>query len=369
MIINKSEHNLFFLLALTVLVISGCEKRQHNESGTGTVVIIDSDMVESFDDGIAFMMLLGSDNIDIKGLTTVTTNVWAQEGLAHGIRLGELCGGHDVEYMAGAQYPMRPGRLDTIDDEIDSAPGQDASWRGAVSYPEVTDWESYYMERYGRQPEIRPSGQDASEFIAQHILGSPGKVTILAIGACTNVAKAIIAHPEIPEKAREIIYMGGAVFCPGNTTTYAEMNFLYDPEAAAICLRAPFPKQTIVSLDVCNTVGMDRDRFMEIYDSIRSEEVKSLVRSNFPYPEFTDDPSSIQLVWDLISAAIAVNPDIITEYKESRLDVDDIPGSPTYGKSYETDLESRQKILIPLKIDQKKFWDIVRSGLNQSSGR
>ena len=351
---------ILYLSVLAFMLLPGCNRPRERRP-----VLVDSDMVESFDDGIAFMMLLGTDGIDVKGLTTVTTNVWAQEGLAYGVRIGELCGGQYVNYVAGSRLPLREGRLDTIDAEIDAAPGEASYWRGAVSYPEVDDWKAFYIDRYARQPDLNVTSEDASEYIARQILSAPGEVTVLAIGACTNIARAMAAHPEIASKAREIVYMGGAVYCPGNTTSYAEMNFLYDPEAAAACLRAPFPKQTVVALDLCNSVTMDYGRFMSLYDSIHSEEIRSLVSGNFPYGDFQDDPSSTQFVWDLISAAIVVDPDIVVEYRDVRLDVDDNPDSPTYGRSFETGDASCRTVRIPLVIDQDRFWKTVLSGISK----
>ena len=361
----KQTIRIFSILITVLFLFPGCQKVQRDEPGDNKKsVLLDSDMVESFDDGVAFMIMLGSKEIDIKGLTTVTGNVWAQEALAYGIRIGELCGGKNLTYIPGAQYPLRAGRLDSLREEVDANPGEDGSYLGAFSYSEVTDWRSFFTDRYKRQPEIQPSSEEASEYIARQILSAPGQLTILAIGPCTNIAKALSAHPEIAAKTKEIIYMGGAVWCKGNTTTYAELNFLYDPEAAAICLRAPFPKQTLVSLDVCNTVRMDRQRFLNLYDSIDSEDIKKLFRSNYAYQRFEDDPSATQLVWDLISAVIAVDPGIITRYKDVGLDVDDVPDSPTYGKVYETQSPSRQIVRVPLQIDQNRFWDIVFSRVN-----
>ncbi|MCQ2068044.1 MAG: nucleoside hydrolase [Bacteroidaceae bacterium] len=362
----KQSFRILSLLIVVIFLFPGCQKLQQDELGDNRKsVLIDSDMVEAFDDGVAFMILLGSDDIEIEGLTTVTGNVWAQEALAYGIRIGELCGGKDLTYIGGSQYPMRPERLDSFKKEVDANPGQDASYLGALSFPTVNDWSPFYEQRYGRKPEIRPSSEDASEYIARQILSAPGQLTILAIGPCTNIAKALVSHPEIASETKEIIYMGGAVWCDGNTTPYAEMNFLYDPEAAAICLRAPFPKQTIVSLDVCNTVKMDRQQFMAVYQSVHSEELKKLFRGNYAYQMFEEDPSATQYVWDLISAAIAIDSDIISEYKDVRLDVDDNPDSPTYGKVYETQSSSRQIVRVPLQINQERFWDIITSRLSK----
>ena len=365
----KRVLGIFFLQLLVISLSSGCQNRWQDESdisiGGRKSVLLDSDMVETFDDGVAFMILLGSDDLEVKGLTTVTGNVWAQEALSYGIRIGELCRGENLTYIAGAQYPMRAERLDSFNVQVDANPGKDADYRGALSYPAVNDWRTFFGQKYGRQTEIQPSSQDASEFIARQILSAPGQLTILAIGPCTNIAKALVSHPEIASEVKEIIYMGGAVWCDGNITPYAEMNYLYDPEAAAVCLRAPFPKQTMVSLDVCNTVMMYLQRYMDIYNSIHNDDIKELFRNSYTYQQFEEDPSAPQLVWDMISAVIAIDSDIITAYKDARIDVDDDPSSPTYGKSYETQNPSRQIVRVPLQIDQDKFWNIVTSRLSK----
>ena len=105
--------------------------------------------------------------------------------------------------------------------------------------------------------------------------------------------------------------------------------------------------------------------FIDIYNSFHSIEIKELLRRNYPYPDFQENPASNQLVWDLISAAIVIDPTIIMDYAEERLDVDDVPGSPTYGKSFTTDQICRQRVRILLKIDQKRFWNIVMAGLSR----
>ena len=57
-----------------------------------------------------------------------------------------------------------------------------------------------------RQEEFDDSpGQDASEYIARRILSAPGQMTILATGPCTNIAKALVSHPEIASKTKDII--------------------------------------------------------------------------------------------------------------------------------------------------------------------
>lgn len=71
----KQSFRILSLLIVVIFLFPGCQKLQQDESGDNRKsVLIDSDMVEAFDDGVAFMMLLGSDDIEIEGLTTVTGN-------------------------------------------------------------------------------------------------------------------------------------------------------------------------------------------------------------------------------------------------------------------------------------------------------
>ena len=55
-------------------------------------VILDTDMVEVFDDGIAMMMLANAPGIDLLGVTVVVGNTWVNEGVAYGIRQLEIIG-------------------------------------------------------------------------------------------------------------------------------------------------------------------------------------------------------------------------------------------------------------------------------------
>ena len=63
---------------------------------------------------------------------------------------------------------------------------------------------------------------------------------------------------------KRVIYMGGAIDMPGNTTPAAEFNFWFDPEAIRITLRTPFKEQIVVPDDICERVFYTK----AIYDRI-----------------------------------------------------------------------------------------------------
>jgi purine nucleosidase len=63
-------------------------------------------------------------------------------------------------------------------------------------------------------------------------------VTIVAIGPLTNLAFAEIKHPGLLKRAKAVLVMGGAAFCPGNANPSSEFNFNADAVAAHVALTA-----------------------------------------------------------------------------------------------------------------------------------
>ncbi|WFP65596.1 MULTISPECIES: nucleoside hydrolase [unclassified Mesorhizobium] len=101
--------------------------------------------------------------------------------------------------------------------------------------------------------------QHAVDFIVETVLRHPGEVTLCAIGPLTNVALALVKEPTIAAKFKQIVFMGGAAFCPGNTTPAAEFNIWFDPHAGQIVLNSGAPL-VMFGLDVTNKVIVTSDR-------------------------------------------------------------------------------------------------------------
>ena len=60
----------------------------------------------------------------------------------------------------------------------------------------------------------------------------------------------------IKENIKEIVFMGGAAMCLGNTTPSAEFNIYVDPHAANIVLESGIPL-TMMGLDVTHQVNVN----------------------------------------------------------------------------------------------------------------
>ena len=159
------------------------------------------------------------------------------------------------------------------------------------------------------------------------------------------------------------------------TLPAAEFNFWFDPEAAKICLRAPFKEQIIVPLDVCEKVLYTKNEYDRIVSGPQTELVGMF--QNLHGPIFEENPDYKSFVWDSITAAIFLKPDIIKRMEERFVDVDDTYGpnygrSIAYGNSRRRDVDNEigmpngvQKAEIVFEINEDEFWDLFISLVQQ----
>ncbi len=323
-------------------------------------VILDTDMVEVFDDGITMMMLAKAPNIDLLGVTVVVGNTWVNEGIAYGIRQLEVIGRSDIPVVPGIRQPLYPDRFETIKNERILFGIGDA-YVGAAGYPEPKTWESVYLQKYGSEPTVKPLDMKAVNFIIEQVMQNPNEITIIAIGTCVNLATAVRIAPEIVPLIKRVIYMGGSFFKPGNTTPTAEFNWWMDPDAAKICVRTPFKEQVIVGLDVCETMPFRKDKYEEIISITNNPELKNMLNRNFLKTLFIEDPNYVHYIWDVIAGAIMIDPTLITGEVTRYVDVNSQFGF-SYGQSLAFDGNQpvgSQLARIILTVDSDRVWKMV----------
>ena len=362
--IKREAIRLLTLAFLPVLCIS-CEKTTPNNEPK-EMVILDTDMVPGLDDGLALSMLALADDIELLGVTVVAGNTHVNEGLAYGIRQLEIIGKPDVPIVAGAIQPLRENRIELMAQEV-AALGDEADvWLGSGGYDSPADWESFYVAKYNRTPVIAPVAISAEDFIIDQIKKNPHKVTIAAIGPCTNLALAVKKSPDIVPLIKRVVYMGGAFFCEGNTTPASEFNIWFDPDAADIAMKSAIDKQQFFGLDVCNTVELSKEKFDELRSSIKCKEYQAIMDDSTPAYVFSEDPNAEWWIWDLLVAAYIIDPTLVTNSTNSFVKTETEFGSE-FGRTipYTDNPDKLQNVEIVLGVDIPRFWEVVQSSLTR----
>ena len=72
------------------------------------------------------------------------------------------------------------------------------------------------------------------------MINSKEKITLVPVGPLSDIGMALRLNPQIADKIKQIILMGGA-YALGNYTASAEFNILADPKAAHIVFSSSVP--------------------------------------------------------------------------------------------------------------------------------
>ena len=355
------------LAALCVLCLAVFAGAVPSFAGTSAKekVILDTDMVEMFDDGLALLMLARSPKVELLGVTCVTGNSWQEEGVAYSLRQLELAGISTIPVFEGARYPLRPQRHANFELERRQFGMGHDSWLGSLSIPEPASWEEAYQKLYNSKPTLKPQRQHAVQFIIDTVRRHPHEVTIAEIGPCTNLALAIRLAPDIVPLVKRVVYMGGAFFQPGNVTPCAEFNWWIDPEAAQIAVRSAFKEQIVFGLDVCEKVVFQKKHYDRILKSAGETTLSAMLKKTFVGTSFAKDPSFTHYIWDVLVAAAIIDPSVVTQEKSVPIDV-----CTQFGVAYGQSLGyvgqgplGCQTARVILDVDQKKVWDMINDKL------
>jgi pyrimidine-specific ribonucleoside hydrolase len=195
-----------------------------------TAVILDCD--PGHDDAIALLLVLGSPELRLLGVTTVSGNQTLEKTTANAIRVLDHVGRAEIPVAAGAPRPLIRERHTAA--EVHGESGLD----GPTLPP----------------PSRAPEPAHAIDWIAAAVADCDEPVTLIATGPLTNVALLLARYPQLEAQLERIVLMGGAIG-EGNTTPAAEFNIWVDPEAADRVFQSGIDL-TMVGLDVTHQALM-----------------------------------------------------------------------------------------------------------------
>lgn len=234
-------------------------------------IILDCD--PGVDDAIAILLALASPEIELVGITCVTGNKDLPLTARNALRTCAIVGRQDVPVYAGSLRPL----MGPYQRKWPSVHGEDG----------LCD-----LDLPGEPGAVQ--GEHAVDFIIRKVLAAPGEISLCVIGPMTNIALAILKEPRIVSAVRSIVFMGGAAFCPGNSTPRAEFNFLVDPEAAEIVLSSGIPL-VMLGLDVTEKVRIE-DRHVAALESAggpASQAVAAMLRAYGSNDPCLHDPCAV----------------------------------------------------------------------------
>ena len=192
------------------------------------------DVDTGVDDALALALAVRSPRAELVAVTTLAGNVDVERATANSLTVLDWLGATNVPVHRGASRPLvRPPQ--------DAADVHGTNGLGNADLP----------------PSDRaPDPLRGPAAIVRLAHERPGEVTLVCVGPLTNLAIALNVEPRLPDLLRRLVVMGGAFDVPGNITKHAEFNVYADPEAAAQVVAAPFPRSTVVGLNVSHQTAL-----------------------------------------------------------------------------------------------------------------
>lgn len=301
-------------------------------------VIIDCD--PGYDDALALVLALGSEELDIRAITAVAGNVPLERTYKNAVRICHYFG-KSIRIGCGAEKPLIRQR-DTGGEKVHSPSGL-----GGVNIPEDVSM---------------PEQENAIEVIKSELEKSDEKVTLLPIGPLTNIAMFLSQYPELKSKIEEIVIMGGAAR-EGNCTASAEFNIYADAEAARMVFESGVPI-VMAGLDVTNKFQILPDTF-ESYRKMGKAGIfaAEVLERYFDFYQTLGGAFKGPAIHDMVPIAYVIDP-TICEGKSYHVDVE-CRGEFTYGRTVVDfgGLNEDKNTLVLFESNHKRIFDLFEQAI------
>ena len=222
-------------------------------------VIIDCD--PGIDDSLAILLALNSDELEVLGLTITSGNVPARMGAKNALKTLQIANRLDIPVYVGEEFPLQRKLITAQDTHGEDGIG-----------------ENFYDDVKG---DILEGGVD---FIID-TLKREEKVSIIALGPLTNIAKALMKDKDAFDNLDEFVSMGGAFRIHGNCSPVAEFNYWVDPHAADYTYKHLPKKIHMVGLDVTRKIVLTPN-IIEFINRIEKEKSKFITEITRFYIDF-----------------------------------------------------------------------------------
>ena len=307
-------------------------------------IILDCD--PGHDDALAMILASCNPAIDLRGITTVSGN-----GAIDKVTLNA----RRVATLAKINVPIAEGAGKSILGAFESA--TDIHGESALDGANLPE------------PKVPLDAMHAVDLMAKLIKGSEEAMTIVATGPLTNVALFLKMYPELRNRIKEIVFMGGSA-SRGNRTPYAEFNIWMDPEAADVVLRSGI-SSTMCGLDVTHQALVTKEVFARIEalgTPLATTVIGLLKFFAKTYDEVFEMPDPP--LHDPVAVALLIDRNVVRS-KFTNVQVE-LNGVLTRGATV-VDIYNREgfapNCTVALDLDAQKFWDLMIDALKIAGAR
>jgi len=299
------------------------------------------------------LLMIQSPQVEVLGITVVSGDQWRDEEVAHTLRLLELIGRTDIPVVPGAEFPLVRTREEAqlwqqrYGKVAYAGAWDDRWWHEASIVPPLAEG----------TPTTKPAEEDAAHFLIRMVHKYPHDVTIYEGGPMTNLALAISLDPQFPGLAQELVFMGGSLSPQTDNPEFTsnprhEFNFWFDPDAAAIVLRAPWKKIVCTPTDISVKTHMTAALVEEI-EAAGTPVARYVARFAMITP-------GADIMWDELAAAAWIDPSILTRSEMRYMSID-LDRGAGYGNTLtwalnETVRPAPRPVEIQFDLDTKKFY-------------
>jgi purine nucleosidase len=305
---------------LWILAVPVASARQHANAVQKKIKVI-ADQDSAGPQGTNFLsllMLLRAPQIDLLGITTISGDQWVDPATVFALWATEQAGRTDVPVVKGAEMPLLHTQREQ--ELLEKLYVSHPTWHGSFNPDAPPPSETWPPP--GGYPKVKARLGRAADFIIDTIRANPGEVILYCAGPLTNIALAVRMDPGIVALTKAIYIMGGS------SRGGFELNWWWDPEAAAIVVREPWKQIVVSPAEAGGQVWSSRQLMQRIVDAggPLAKHVKQLY-IDFQPPAGTTLWSAM---WDELLVAALIDPSVIQESETMYLDVD-IEHGPKYG--------------------------------------
>ena len=243
-------------------------------------VILDTDIGTDIDDTWALALLLCSPELDVKLVTTETSQPAERAKIV--CRVLEIAGRSDVAVGVG---------LPVVEQKLNHA-----EW--------VAD---YDLRQYAG-----PVREDGVAAMIETIMNSPTPVTLICIGPLPNVAEALRREPRIAGRTH-FVGMHGSVFrgYNGAPEPAKEWNVVSDPVSCRRVFEAPWASMTLTPLDTCGLVRLRGEKYAAIRAS-RRPLAKAIIENYDVWRHGHPDEGASSILFDTVAIYLAFARELVT---------------------------------------------------------